>query len=203
MRPIPLIIILSILTLTGYTQTYDEQAKKSMSNFQDGLNNMPPETRGQVVADRLGHVRDYFIGLKFPAFSLTSIDGKEYQPNDLRGKVVLLNFWFIGCAPCVAEIPMLRQLTEEYQDKDFLLLTFSTDDKESILNFKKENDLNYDVFEKSRELIENKFYLCYGYPTTIILDKEGRIVEFRLGGERKGENLPETFKKIIDAELKR
>jgi peroxiredoxin len=138
-------------------------------------------------------------GFAIPYFSLTSIDGELYRLSELKGRVIMLNFWFIDCASCVDEIPLLNQLTEEYKDEDFLLLSFSTDDKETILNFKKSHELKYVVFENSSDLIQNTFHLPYGYPTNIILDKEGKIIDLKLGGDPK--KLKATFRMIIDTGL--
>lgn len=208
MRQTLLIIILTILTLTGFaqTQSYGDVAIKCTTNFQEGLTNIPADSLDKVFGERLSKLRECFIGLKFPDFSLTSIEGKRYQLSDLKGKVIMLNFWFIGCAPCVAEMPLLNQLAEEYRGQDFLLLTFSTDDKESILNFRKKRKIKYEIFEKSRDLIQNTFHLSYGYPTNIILDKTGKIVEFKLGGaleEEKLQKIKSSFKGIIETELRR
>jgi len=201
-------ILLTILTFKGcaQTQSYDDAARRCTSAFQDGLSTIPADSIDKVMTEREGNLRECFIGLKFPNFNLTSIDGTQYKLSDLRGKVIMLNFWFIGCAPCVTEMPLLNQLAEEYHGKDFLLLTFSTDDKESIFNFKKKRELNFVIFEKSKDIIENSFHLSYVYPTNIFIDKEGNIVEFKIGGALSEEKLRLTkteFKAIIDRELKR
>lgn len=63
-------------------------------------------------------------------------------------KVVLINLLFTSCAPCVAEIPMLNQLNQEYVDKDFRLISFATDDKETLYKFLKGTPIDDDTFKE-------------------------------------------------------
>jgi peroxiredoxin len=193
MRHSILATILALLTSLSFVdaQSYEDEAEKCMADFQRKLANKE--------ADVFNTAGDCLVGLPFPYFSLTSIDGELYRLSELKGRVIMLNFWFIDCASCVDEIPLLNQLTEEYKDEDFLLLSFSTDDKETILNFKKSHELKYVVFENSSDLIQNTFHLPYGYPTNIILDKEGKIIDLKLGGDPK--KLKATFRMIIDTGL--
>lgn len=208
MRKILTTILLTIFAFVNYAQnqSYDEAARNCTFTFQDGLDKIPADSVDKVVGERLANLRECFIGLKFPNFTLTSIDGTQYKLSDLRGKVILLNFWFIACSPCVAEMPLLNELVEEYRGQEFLLLTFSLDDKESILNFKKKRNLNFAIFDKSDKLIENDFQLSYGYPINIFIDKNGIIADFKVGGvlsEDKLRVIKTEFKATIDRELRR
>jgi thiol-disulfide isomerase/thioredoxin len=200
--------IFIVMTFNGCSQTrsYDDAARECTSAYQNDISTIPIDSLEKVMTARESDLRDCFIGLEFPDFNLTSIDGTPYTLSDLRGKVILLNFWFIGCAPCVAEMPLLNQLKEEYQEQDFLLLTFSTDNKASIFSFKKNREMNFVIFENSKDIIENKFHLSYVYPTNIFIDKEGKIVEFKTGGALSEDKISLTkreFKAIIDRELKK
>src|ERR687893_223477 len=68
-----------------------------------------------------------------PAFSLTSMDGKKFELASLRGKVVVINFWFTGCPPCIEEMPKLNELVEKFKDKDVVFIA-PTWDNEATLN---------------------------------------------------------------------
>ncbi|NJL14107.1 MAG: TlpA family protein disulfide reductase [Microscillaceae bacterium] len=207
MKRLLLTTFLIMPVLSGFSQpnAYSEAAKKCATDFQEGLLTIATEDRDSVFYEKMVNLRDCFLGLKFPDFSLLSIDRTPYSLNDLKGKVVMLNLWFIGCAPCVAEMPILGQLAEEYQGKDFILLTFSLDDNASIMEFKKKKELNFVIFAKSRQIIEELFLLTFGYPTNIILDKEGKIAEFKLGApmdESELQKMKSSFKEVIDRLLK-
>jgi len=148
-------------------------------------------------------LRECLIGKRFPSFAVTDLAGKKYSDADLNGKVVLASSWFIGCAPCVAEIPLLNELNLEFKDKGFLLLSFSTDNVEHLTKFLEAKPITYTIFPNSHELL-GKLKTTYGYPTNIFLNKKGEIVEFSTGGalDENGLQLTkEKFRKIIMAEL--
>lgn len=193
MRHTLLTTILALITLLSFaqTQSYEVEAEKCKAVFQKNL-----ASRRDSLSKLFSEAGNCLVGLQFPDFNLISIDGEQYKLSELKGKVIMLNFWFIGCAPCVEEMPLLNQLTEEYKGQDFLLLSFSTDNKEAIFNFRKRHEIKYVIFENSRDLIHDSFHLSYGYPTNIFLDKEGKIVKVKLGGDPK--KMKAIFKEIID-----
>ena len=149
-------------------------------------------------------LKECMIGKKFPSFSATAMDGKKYSSADLKNKVVLVSCWFIGCAPCVAEIPVFNELNQEFKGQGFILLTFTRDQIEYLTKFIKEKSINYTVFPNADELIERKWKMVYGYPANFILSKKGEIVEFSGGGPTDEPGLQlakEKFRKIIIAEV--
>lgn len=149
------------------------------------------------------HLKRCLTGLQFPSFSGTTVEGKYYSLEDLRGKVVLINLWFIGCPPCIAEIPILNELATEYRE-DFIVLSFGLDDRKSIVKFIKERPINFPVFADSKELIKNTFRINVGYPTNVLLNKEGKIIDFKLGASNNEVGLnkmKEDLKRIVEGEL--
>lgn len=68
------------------------------------------------------------VGCKAPDFIVQTIQGEVLNSNELRGNVVVINFWYEGCAPCIAELPALNKLRAEYQGKDVVFIAFSKDD---------------------------------------------------------------------------
>jgi thiol-disulfide isomerase/thioredoxin len=199
-----LLVALTATMATAQLNNYSEQAQKCTSAFQANLSKISTDSLPSVLFRRMEDLRACFIGLEFPDFEMTAIEGKSYRLSDFKEKVVMLNFWFIGCAPCVAEIPMLNQLANEYRNEDFLLLSFCTDQKESILRFQEKHPITFPVFERSRPVIDSVFHLSFGYPTNIILDKSGKIVEFTIGGALEDEKIRATkdkFQAIIDNEM--
>lgn len=149
-------------------------------------------------------LRDCIIGKPFPAFSATTIKGKKYSDADLKDKVVLVTSWFASCAPCIAEMPILEELNNKYKDKEFLLLSFSADDVKRINKFLKDHPLDYEIFPDSDPLIMHGMQTSYGYPTNLIVNKKGEIVEFRTGTPTDKEGLEKTkneFITVIEREL--
>ena len=114
------------------------------------------------------------LNTPFPQFTANS--QKEVISNELlKDKVVLINFWFEGCHPCMAEMPMLNEVHRELKaNKDFLFISFTFDNKDAIQRVQKKYGLTFDVLSTSiKEWTRLNFNS--GYPTTIILDKKGII----------------------------
>jgi peroxiredoxin len=104
---------------------------------------------------------------------MKDLQGKSWTLSKLRGKIVVLNFWFTSCAPCVQEIPQLNALviSNENQNVVFLALTFNNADQ--IKTFVKKHPFNYKLLPNSAET--DKKYQVSLWPTSIVIDKVGNI----------------------------
>src|SRR5271157_1487171 len=111
------------------------------------------------------------IGCKIPDFVVKTIDGKTLSTSELKGKVIVLNFWFATCAPCVAEIPALNKLEKEYRDSNVVFIAFSTDDSLTIRKFLHNKDFTYDIVSSTLETLTFKFCIIGAYPTSMIFNK--------------------------------
>jgi len=121
--------------------------------------------RKTVLKDKLGE--------EFPAFSVTDINGKKYSKKDLNGKVVVINFWFIGCAPCEMERPELNSIYNSYKDNpDVVFISFARNRKEQLEKFLKKRPFLYSVVSLNEELI--KKFDIQGYPQNQIIGKDGK-----------------------------
>jgi peroxiredoxin len=113
---------------------------------------------------------------KAPDLSLTDIDGKTIKLADLRGKVVLLNFWATWCTPCRTEIPDLVKWQREYQ-RDALRvigITYPPQKMNEVRRFARELKINYPVAIGTKE-IKQEFTASETLPVTVIIDREGII----------------------------
>jgi cytochrome c biogenesis protein CcmG, thiol:disulfide interchange protein DsbE len=121
------------------------------------------------------------LGRSFPSFVAANEKGK-INNDSLAGKVVLINFWFEGCHPCVAEFPALNQLAEKLKGyKDFEFISFTWDNADAINRVKEKYNLQFKVFSitenECSRLNQNS-----AFPTTIILDRRGIIRYWTMGG---------------------
>jgi len=134
-----------------------------------------------------------------PAFKVTSLSGKQYELSALRGQVVVLNFWFIGCAPCKAEIPGLNKLVNEFKDQGVVFLAFAADPAEDLRSFLKKTEFDYEIVseEFSSTMIDQ--LNIDPFPTHIIIDREGNIEARIIGGS---ENRHEEIRPLIARLLK-
>lgn len=112
-----------------------------------------------------------------PNFSLKALDGQEIILSQLKGKVVLLDFWATWCGPCRESIPHLVQLYKTYRESGLELIGLSVDkgDPAIVRNFAKSMDIPYPVVIASEEIVRN--YSVTAIPTTFLIDKEGKIRE--------------------------
>lgn len=114
------------------------------------------------------------LGTDFPEFDLLDLNGNRLTRTELKGKVLVLNFWFIGCSPCEMERPSLNDLTKIYADnKDVVFISFAKNDKEQLTNFLAENPILYNVVPTDKDFIKTKFEINE-YPVNIIIDRDGK-----------------------------
>jgi thiol-disulfide isomerase/thioredoxin len=112
-----------------------------------------------------------------PDFTLKTLDGQEVTLFKLKGQVILLDFWATWCGPCRESIPHLIQLYNTYQKDGLAVIGMNVDrgDMDTVRHFVKSMDIPYPIAITSQEV--ERGYGATGLPTTILIDKEGRIRE--------------------------
>ena len=116
------------------------------------------------------------VGKPAPEFALRDLDGKEVKLADLKGKVVILDFWATWCGPCVKEIPHFIELYKQYQKQGFEMVGISTDrDGVGVVkSFVQRHKINYPIL-----MADGKVQQAYGgiraIPTTFVINKMGVI----------------------------
>lgn len=133
-------------------------------------------------------------GIKAPNLDLDNINGGKARLSDLKGKVVLLNFWEIWCGPCIESIPKIKELASKYPEEEFEIWSIASDDKtfSRLKLFVERSNLNYPVFYGSKEATEK--YLVHGVPEYVIIDKNG-IIQFATAGYSK--NIETELNKLL------
>ena len=130
-----------------------------------------------------------------PMIDFTASDYKDFSINSekLRGKVVVLKFWFIGCKPCIIEMPELNKLVEKYKGKDVVFIAPTFDTKESLDKFfsTTENKFNYQILPASMELIQK--YGVKSFPTHMVINKEGVVTDVVQGSVQGIEDMLSGF----------
>lgn len=112
-------------------------------------------------------------GKTFQKFKLTDMEGRKYSLNDLKGKIVVINFWFINCPPCKAEIPQLNKLVNEFNSNEVVFIAVALDSYSELKDFLKTTPFNYHIIDDGRYFAQNNG--VNSFPTHVLLDKESKI----------------------------
>jgi peroxiredoxin len=133
-----------------------------------------------------------------PEFSLKDLDGKTVSLSDLKGKVVFLNFWATWCPPCREEIPAFVEFYNLNKSRGVEIVGLSVDrlSPEDLRSFVQKNKMSYPVAFAPKRIIDAYEPGPY-IPTTIVIDKQGRIRDKQVGGLDK-EALSDWFQRLSD-----
>src|SRR6266404_5700181 len=125
------------------------------------------------------------LGSRLPDFSMKDLQGREISSADLRGKVVLIDFWATWCQPCKREMPGYQQLLDRYGSRGFAVIGFKFDtmaDTEDPLQFAKKIGVRYPLAVAPDDL-KQKFGGIEGLPTTMLYDRQGTLRKKVIGFE--------------------
>ena len=118
-----------------------------------------------------------------PDFTLKSQKNDNLKLSELRGKVVLINFWASWCGPCRQEMPVLDELYRHYRSLDFTILGVNveqnSDDAKSLL---KDVPVTFPILFDTENKI-SKLYDVKGMPSTVLVDRDGNIRYVHMGYE--------------------
>ena len=182
-------LALSALTL-GLSGCAQEDALAKQAKAGDNKN--------YVAGD--GSVTEFAAGDRKEAVQIQGalFSGAKVTPADFQGKVSILNFWFAGCAPCRVEAPVLEELHQEFKDQGVQFFGVNLrDEKPTAEAFEKTFNLTYPSFDDKDGgvLLSVSGLVPPGaVPTTLVLDKQGRVASRVLGEIEKG-----TLKALITA----
>src|SRR5215471_12866795 len=118
-----------------------------------------------------------------PDFTLKDSHGVAVKLSDLRGKVVVLDFWATWCGPCKVTIPEMNKLAQKYQDKGVVILGISMDEDgwDAVNPFLQKVKFEYPVLLSEPDKMKGYDDRLEALPTAIIIDKEGKIRQMHEG----------------------
>jgi thiol-disulfide isomerase/thioredoxin len=123
--------------------------------------------------------RAEMVGHPAAPFTADDLKGKPHALKDYKGRVVVMDFWYRGCGWCMRAIPQMKQLEEEFRDQPVTFLGMNTDRNEADAKFVIDKmGLTYTTL-KAKGLPEK--YGVRGFPTLVIIDKEGKIQDLYVG----------------------
>lgn len=109
-------------------------------------------------------------------FTLTGLDGKKVNLNDLKGKSEYINFWTTWYPWCVKELPDIEKIYQEYKDKGLVVLAVDMgEDKDTVQSFIAKNNYHFDVLPDSNQRVAQAYGIS-SIPVSIFINKDGNIV---------------------------
>lgn len=186
----------SIVLLNDTTIALSMYEKVKINKYE--LNNLPKDkrftrnvipayykvkdyTRGENPHQPLTDSRLLPVGTTAPDWELFSLSEEKISLNSLRGQLVLIDFFYKSCYPCIQALPVLQALSMKYKDKGLRIIGIDPFDKKesNIIAFLREKGIDYTILLGGKEVAKN--YRVPGYPTIYLIDRTGKIIFSQLG----------------------
>jgi thiol-disulfide isomerase/thioredoxin len=143
-----------------------------------------------------------------PDFTLKDLEDHDVSLSQFKGKVVLVNFWATWCGPCKIEIPWLVELQDKYAARGFTVLGVAMDEegKNAVAPFVRKERFKVDGTAQSmnypivlgNDAIADKFGGLIGFPTSVLISKDGRVVK-RVDGLVSYDEIDKAIQSQLDA----
>lgn len=159
--------------------------------------NYPDATRIEMLADGTKEFRLQKVpqeGAAAPAFAVKTIDGKQISMDDLRGKVVVLHLWFIGCPACYRQEAILNEARAKIEDKDVVFLAATADPARDVRSYVRSRPSLLVNAADAKSVID--LFTVSTFPRSMVISREGKIVYWRTTIHAK-----EKFESVIRAEI--
>jgi peroxiredoxin len=159
-----------------FLQTSTDSTKLSFKLYP--LNANMQVKYGQIIsAYLLNMYADYqWVGQKFPAFDFVDIEGKHYNSDNTKGKIVVLKYWFVGCQACQEEMPELNKMVAAYKNhNDMVFISIAPDNASRLKAFFSTHPFDY-IKVPDQGYFINKVLKLNEAPTHFVINKQGIIV---------------------------
>lgn len=176
-------IFLGFLIMTGYaTRLASSSLAAIIPNAEAWVQQFAQRQQAETPATSSPQATDTASAFRpAPDVELQTLDGQTFRLNEMRGRVVLLNFWATWCIPCREEIPELNQMQRDLEARGLSVVGVSWDDTaEGVRAFQNRIPLEYRVLVGG-DGVGSQFGGVASFPTTFIIDREGRIRQTIIG----------------------
>lgn len=149
--------------------------------------------------------RAEIIGKPVPTWEAKDFNGKAYSSESLRGKVVILDFWYRGCLWCVRAMPQVNQLAADFKNNDnVVILGVNIDEDPADARFViRQAKLTYPNLEFKQKLegdskIHPLLHCNFGYPTLLVIDQQGKVIDIHAGySPTLRKDVAESVRKVL------
>jgi len=128
---------------------------------------------------KLDTFKNSLINKPVAAFNLVDINKNTWNTDKLKGKIIIINFWFTACNPCIQEMPHLNKLVAENKDSSVLFIAPAPENETQVKKFLKKYTFDYNITPSSTEFISAMD--VKNFPTHLVVDKEGIIRQVFIG----------------------
>lgn len=182
-----------VVSVSKYTVTIGRQVPAMVQSLGPGPTPIGIDRGGKkielrvTIAERpdVSTLGESLVGKPAPAFELPLVDGGTLKLADLRGHIVILDFWATWCGPCLAEIPHLKAVQQQHPD--VRLVGVSTEEQDVL----KATPTGYPVL-RDDDMTAWRDYLVMAVPTTFVIDEQGIVRHVELGfGD------PDAIEKVV------
>lgn len=167
--------------------------------FVNDLDDPDAEAKG-LSGNGMSQQLESLVGAIAPAFELPLLEGDRIRLEDLRGKIVVLDFWATWCGPCIVSLPKLNEIAQEYRGVNVQLIAVNIEQKPSeIKSLLGKLEIKPTVALDSDGAVA-RAYFAEAIPQTVIIDANGKIVRIVVGGGEAAEKqIRLTLDSLIDA----
>lgn len=160
---------------------------------------LAPAASSQVGAWQLPQVESQgAVELPYGVGEMVDLDGRRWTADRLRGRVVLIDFWATWCAPCLGELPRLRQLRDRYDRRDFEIIGVMLEaaSKRTLVSWLNRNRIDWPQVQE-RGGYAGSVARAYGVdrlPWTVLIDRDGQVAAIGLRGEPLADRIEELVR---------
>ncbi|SMC62329.1 TlpA family protein disulfide reductase [Pedobacter nyackensis] len=148
-------------------------------NAEDAGSTMASSSSKLSVDYENNTLKDKLVGTKAGDINVIDINGNKFNMAEAKGKVVVLNFWYVECMPCREEMPLLNKLVDAYKGKDVEFIGVATNNRESLIKFLKTKEFKYRIISNGLSIANT--WEVGAFPTNIVIDKKGKIILVETG----------------------